>query len=237
VQDILPRIDKRVATYGLAAQADYSASELSIEGLSTSFALVRRGEPMGRFRVRMPGVHHVLNALATIAVADEVGVDHAVTREALATFAGVQRRFTIVGEAQGMTVVDDYGHHPAEIEATLEAARRAYGRRVVVAFQPHRYSRTHHLFDELTRAFNRADVLLVTDVYAAGEAPIEGADSAHLVEAIRAHGHRDVTHVARREDLVPKLLERCRAGDVVITLGAGSITRSGPELLRALGAA
>jgi UDP-N-acetylmuramate--alanine ligase len=234
VQDILPRIDKRVATYGLAVQADYSASELSIEGLSTSFALVRRGESMGRFRVRMPGVHNVLNALATIAVADEVGVDHAITREALESFAGVQRRFTIVGEARGLTVVDDYGHHPAEIEPTLEAARRAYGRRVVVAFQPHRYSRTHHLFDELTRAFNGADVLLVTDVYAAGEAPIEGADSAHLAEAIRAHGHRDVTHVARREDLVAALLERCRPGDVVITLGAGSITRTSGELLRAL---
>jgi UDP-N-acetylmuramate--alanine ligase len=237
VQDILPRIDKRVATYGLAAQADYSASDLAIEGLSTSFALVRRGEPMGRFRVRMPGVHNVLNALATIAVADEVGVDHAVTREALETFAGVQRRFTIVGEARELTVVDDYGHHPAEIEATLEAARRAYGRRVVVAFQPHRYSRTHHLFDELTRAFNRADVLLLTDVYAAGEAPIEGADSTHLADAIRAHGHRDVTYVARREDLVPKLIERCRPGDIVITLGAGSITRTGPELLLALGQA
>jgi UDP-N-acetylmuramate--alanine ligase len=235
VQDILPRIDKRVATYGLATQADYSASDLSIEGLSTSFALVRRGEPMGRFRVRMPGVHNVLNALATIVVADEVGVDHAVTREALETFAGVQRRFTIVGEARGVTVVDDYGHHPQEIEPTLEAARRAYGRRLVVAFQPHRYSRTHHLFDELTRAFNRADVLLVTDVYAAGEAPIEGADSAHLAEAIRAHGHRDVTHVARREDLVATLVERCRPGDIVITLGAGSITRTGPELLKALG--
>jgi UDP-N-acetylmuramate--alanine ligase len=189
---------------------------------------------MGRFRVRMPGVHNVLNALATIAVADEVGVDHAITREALESFAGVQRRFTIVGEARGLTVVDDYGHHPAEIEPTLEAARRAYGRRVVVAFQPHRYSRTHHLFDELTRAFNGADVLLVTDVYAAGEAPIEGADSAHLAEAIRAHGHRDVTHVARREDLVAALLERCRPGDVVITLGAGSITRTSGELLRAL---
>ncbi len=231
VQDILPRIEKRVATYGLAAQADYNARNLKIEGLNTSFDLVRRGTPAGRFQVRMPGVHNVLNALATIAVADEVGVEHDVVRDALATFAGVQRRFTVLGEASGVTVVDDYGHHPAEIEVTLEAGQRAYGRRLVVAFQPHRYTRTHHLFDELTRAFNGADVLLLTDVYAAGELPIAGADSAHLAQAIRAHGHRDVTHVPKQADLAAALRAKVRPGDVVITLGAGSITRVGPELL------
>jgi UDP-N-acetylmuramate--alanine ligase len=234
VQDILPRIEKRVATYGLAAQADYSARNLGHEGLSSSFELVRRGHAVGRFVVRMPGVHNVLNALAAIAVADEVVIDHAVVREALSTFAGVQRRFTVLGERRGITVVDDYGHHPAEIEATLEAAQRAYGRRIVVAFQPHRYSRTHHLFDELTRAFNGADVLFVTDVYAAGEAPIAGADSESLVEAIRAHGHRDVTYVQDRAELAQRLVERTQDGDVVITLGAGSITRTGPELIALL---
>jgi UDP-N-acetylmuramate--alanine ligase len=160
-----------------------------------------------------------------------------VVRDALATFAGVQRRFTVLGEAQGVTVVDDYGHHPTEIEVTLEAAQRAYGRRLVVAFQPHRFTRTHHLFGELSRAFNRADVLLLTDVYAAGEPPIAGADSEHLVRAIAAQGHRDVTLVRDRGELAQRLLARTRAGDIVITLGAGSITRTGPELLRALGAA
>jgi len=235
VQDILPQIDKRTATYGLVTQADYCASDLQMEGLSTRFELVRRGEPLGRFEVRMPGVHNVLNALAVIAVADELGVGHEITRQALATFEGVQRRFTVLGEAAGVTVVDDYGHHPEEVRVTLEAAQRAYGRRLLVAFQPHRYSRTHHLFDELTRAFNRADVLLVTDVYAAGEAPIEGATSASLVEAIRAHGHHDVTHVPSRDDLAEVLRERAQAGDVVITLGAGTITRTGPELLQLLG--
>ncbi len=234
VQDILPRIEKRVATYGLAAQADYAARDLVVEGLSTRFELTRRGQPLGRFEVRMPGMHNVLNALATIAVSDELGIGHGVLREALATYAGVQRRFTVLGEHRGITVVDDYGHHPTEIELTLEAARRAYGRRLVVAFQPHRYSRTHHLFDELTRAFNLADVLLVTDVYPAGEAPIAGADSASLVEAIRAHGHRDVTYVKERVELAGCLLKRSHPGDIVITLGAGSITRTGPELIRAL---
>jgi UDP-N-acetylmuramate--alanine ligase len=234
VQAILPKIEKRVATYGLAEQADYSAHDLAIEGLSTRFSLVHRGTARGQYQVRMPGVHNVLNALATIAVADELGIAPDVVREALATFAGVQRRFTVLGEIGGITVVDDYGHHPAEIEMTLQAAHQAYGRRVVVAFQPHRFTRTHHLFDELTRAFNRADVLLLTDVYAAGETPIAGADAESLALAVRAHGHRDVSYVKARPDLVPELLARVRPGDVVITLGAGSITRTGPELLQAL---
>jgi UDP-N-acetylmuramate--alanine ligase len=234
VQDVLPRIEKRTATYGLAAQADYRAHTVEFQGLTTSFEVSRRGEPMGAFTIPMPGAHNVLNALATIAVADELRVPMEQVRAAMAGFGGVQRRFTVVGERQQVTIIDDYGHHPAEIEATLEAAQSAFGRRLVVAFQPHRYSRTHHLFDALTRAFNRADVLLLTDVYAAGEALIEGADSAHLADAVQKHGHRDVTHVPRREDLVATLQGRVRPGDVVITLGAGDITRTARELLDAL---
>ena len=148
---------------------------------------------------------------------------------------GVQRRFTIVGEsADGVTVVDDYGHHPAEVQATLEAAQRAYGRRLVVAFQPHRYTRTQFCFEELTRAFNRADVLLLADVYAAGEALIEGATSDALALAVRAHGHRDVTWVGPRPEVARALAARVQPGDVVITLGAGDITRVGPDLLALL---
>ncbi len=234
VQEVLPRIEKRTATYGLSAQADYRARKPVLEGLSARFSVSRRGEDLGEFEVRMPGIHNVLNALATIVVADELRVPLDTVREGLRTFGGVHRRFTIVGEHAGITVVDDYGHHPAEIVATLEAAQRAYNRRLVVAFQPHRYSRTHHLFEELTLAFNRADVLLVTDVYAAGEHPIAGADSAHLVEAVRAHGHRDVTHVPSRDELAAALALRLEEGDVVITLGAGDITRTGAELLSLL---
>jgi UDP-N-acetylmuramate--alanine ligase len=237
VQAILPRIEKRVVTYGLAAQADYRARNPVVEGLSTRFTLVRRGKPGGEFVVRMPGIHNVLNALAVIAVADELEVPEDVTRRALAGFTGVQRRFTIRGEAAGVTVVDDYGHHPAEVVATLEAAQRAYGRRIVVAFQPHRYSRTHHCFDELVRAFNRADVLFLADVYAAGEAPIVGATSDALALAIRAHGHRDVTWAGPRTEVAKALAARVQPGDVVITLGAGDITRVGPDLLELLGGA
>lgn len=230
VQDILPRIEKRVATYGLAAQADYRARNPVVKGLATAFDVLRRGEALGTFEVRMPGMHNVLNALATIAIADELQVNLDQVKRALASFTGVQRRFTIVGEHDERVIVDDYGHHPAEVQATLEAAQRAYGRRIIVAFQPHRYSRTHHCFDELTRAFNRADVLLLTDVYAAGEAPIEGADSAHLAEAIRAHGHRDVTLVPNVDDLVGALDARAQPGDVILTMGAGNITKVGHAL-------
>jgi UDP-N-acetylmuramate--alanine ligase len=235
VQDILPRIDKRVATYGLSAQADYRARNPVVRGLVTSFEVLRRGELMGTFEVRMPGIHNVLNALATVAVADELEVELDKVKHALANFTGVQRRFTIVGEYDGITVVDDYGHHPAEVQVTLDAAQRAYGRRLVVAFQPHRYTRTQHCFEELTRAFNRADVLLLTDVYAAGEDPIPGADSAHLADAIRAHGHRDVTLVPDVGGLVEALVARVQPGDVVITMGAGNITRVGRDYLARYG--
>jgi UDP-N-acetylmuramate--alanine ligase len=235
VQDILPRIDKRVVTYGLSAQADYRARNPVVRGLVTSFEVLRRGELMGTFEVRMPGIHNVLNALATIAVADELEVELEKVKHALANFTGVQRRFTIVGEHDGVTVVDDYGHHPAEVQVTLDAAQRAYGRRLVVAFQPHRYTRTQHCFEELTRAFNRADVLLLTDVYAAGEEPIAGADSAHLADAIRAHGHRDVTLVPEVGGLVDALVARVQPGDVVITMGAGNITRVGRDYLARYG--
>lgn len=234
VQDIVPKLDRRIVTYGFSAQCDYRACDPVFAGLSVSFEVDHGGESLGRFEVRMPGSHNVLNALATIAVADELRVDHDRVRSALREFEGVQRRFSIVGEAAGTTVIDDYGHHPAEVEVTLEAAQRAYGRRIVVAFQPHRYTRTRDLFDELTRAFNRADVLFLTDVYAAGEKPIEGADARRLADAIRAHGHRDVTFVENREDLAQAIGARVQPGDVVITLGAGDITKTGPELIEVL---
>ncbi|MGB0678626.1 MAG: UDP-N-acetylmuramate--L-alanine ligase [Polyangiales bacterium] len=234
LQAVLPRMDKRVTTYGLSAQADYRARQPHIDGLMTRFQLERHGEALGPFEVRMPGMHNVLNALATIAVADELGIDLDVVRRALSGFAGVQRRFSVLGEAAGVMVVDDYGHHPAEIIATLEAAQRAFDRRLVVLFQPHRYSRTAALFGELSQAFNRADVLLVAPIYAAGEVPMAGIDTAALVAAIRAHGHRDAAAVGDLAGAIPALEARLRPGDVVLTLGAGSITQVGPNLLAAL---
>jgi UDP-N-acetylmuramate--alanine ligase len=239
VQEILPRIARRHVTYGVSRQANYRAKNTRFEGLATHFEAYRRNEPLGRFVVHMPGAHNVLNALAAIAVADELEVPLDVTRDAIASFHGVQRRFTLLGQPvltkggrQGdVMIVDDYGHHPAEIEATLDAAQRGFDRRVVVAFQPHRYTRTKLLFDEFTRSFNKADVLLVTDVYPAGERPIEGATGEALAEAIRAHGHHAVRYVRDKRDVARVLSDVVEPGDIVIALGAGDINASARELL------
>ncbi len=234
VQALLPRIEKRFVTYGSSHAADYRLEGVTLDGFSTRFRAFRREEDLGEFTVRMVGAHNAMNALAVIAVAEELHVPLDVVRSALAGFGGVQRRFTVRGEARGMTVVDDYGHHPAEVKATLAGARRAFGRRLVVAFQPHRYSRTRDLFEDFCSAFNDADLLFLTDIYAAGEEPIAGATSERLAEAVRAHGHPDVTHVGRRADLLAAMLPRLQPGDIVLTLGAGDITNTGPELLAAL---
>ncbi len=230
VQSILARVDRRHVTYGTNPQADYVASDPTFSGTTTSFQVTRRGEDLGRFTVRVPGGHNVLNCLATLAVADEIGVSHEVARAALENFAGVQRRFTIVGEVDGITLVDDYGHHPAEIEATLSAAKAGYHRRVVAAFQPHRFSRTASLFEEFTRAFNLADVVVVTEVYAAGEAPIPGATGERLAEAIRRHGHRSVHYEPDKHRVADRVESLLRPGDLVIALGAGDINQSVRDL-------
>jgi UDP-N-acetylmuramate--alanine ligase len=225
VQEMLPKVGRRHVTYGLSPQADYSARAVGFHKLRTSFMAYRQGKPFGEFMVQMPGQHNVLNCLAAIAIADELEVPLDVIKEALRTFHGVARRFTIVAEVDGVSLVDDYGHHPAEVEATLSAARKAFDGRVIVAFQPHRYTRTHHLFEEFTRAFNQADRLFLLDVYAAGEAPIEGASSDRLAVAIEEHGHHAVSYAPDREKLVEALAAEARPGDCVIALGAGDVNR------------
>ena len=237
VQALLPHLEKRAVTYGSSHAADYRLERIALDGFSTRFRAFRRQEDLGDFTVRMVGAHNAMNALAVIAVADELDIPLDTVRVALAEFAGVQRRFTVRGEAKGITVVDDYGHHPAEVRATLAGARRAFGRRLVVAFQPHRYTRTHDLFEDFLSAFNDADVLFLTSIYGAGEEPIEGATSERLAEGVRGFGHRDVTYVERRADLVEALLPRLEEGDIVLTLGAGDITATAGELLQALGGA
>jgi len=225
VQDLLPRIQRRHVTYGLSPQATYHARSLNFRGLSTSFVAFHRDKPLGEFTVRMPGQHNVLNTLAAIAVADELEVPLDVIKDALATFHGVARRFTVVDEVDRIALVDDYGHHPAEVEATLNAARRAYEGRILVAFQPHRYTRTESLFEEFTRAFNNADELFLTDIYAAGEKPIPGITSRRLSEAIAEHGHHHVKYAPDRAQMCADLARAARPGDVVIALGAGDINK------------
>jgi UDP-N-acetylmuramate--alanine ligase len=226
VQDILPNIPRRHVTYGVSPQSDYCARGIQFRGLETSFNAYRRGEPLGGFTVRMPGAHNVLNCLATIAVADELEVPLDVTKQALATFGGVARRFTIVGTVGGVTMVDDYGHHPAEIRATLDAARRAFpgdDRRIVVAFQPHRYTRTKDLFHDFTSASTRPTSSSSPTSTQPARPRSVGASAERLVQAIREHGHHDASYVADKNDL-PEALERVvRPGDVVIALGAGDV--------------
>ena len=234
VQGMLPKIDKRYLTYGLSAQADYRAENIHVEDGRVIFDVFFGEEKRGTVRLNMIGRHNVLNALAAIAVAEEVGVSFATCAEALEAFAGIGRRFEIKGEVNDILVVDDYGHHPAEIVATLEAAREAYNRRIIVAFQPHRYTRTRDLLDDFVGAFNACDALLISDIYAAGEDPIEGISAENLAEAIRIHGHHHVRAVGPRSAVAPALEEIVQPGDLVITLGAGSIWQASDELLAAL---
>ncbi len=222
VQQLLPDLTRPVTTYGFSAAAQMRAKALG----SGRFQVTAFGQDWGIFELPLPGKHNVLNALAALGVGHFLKLDVETMRAALASFGGVGRRFEPVGERDGVTVIDDYGHHPKEVEAALEAGRERFGdRRLVVCFQPHRYSRTHDLFEDFCRAFNHADCLLVMPIYAAGESPIEGIDSQALVEGIRAHGHPCVELAP--EDPQGLLDATLKSGDVLITLGAGSVTQVG----------
>jgi UDP-N-acetylmuramate--alanine ligase len=234
VQAIVPRMSRRTLTYGTASQADLVATEIAVDGLGMRFAVRARGALLGSARVRLTGQHNVRNALAALSVALELGVPFAQAADALDSFGGIERRFQIKGDAAGVRVVDDYGHHPAEVRATLAAARAVHAGRIVVAFQPHRYTRTRDLWDDFARSFNDADVLLLTEIYGAGEDKIPGVDAAGLVEALRAHGHRDVEFVADLDQVLLRLAARVRPGDLVLTLGAGSVSSLSDRLLARL---
>lgn len=235
VRAILPQIKKRYMTYGLSTQADVRATYIRHEAFQTSFVAHYKGYRLGEVTFAMPGPHNVLNALACIAIAMELDVPFASIQEGFAKFAGVGRRFTVKGEPKGVMVVDDYGHHPAEIKATLAAARHGWPeRRIIAAFQPHRYTRTKELFNEFVTAFYDADILILTDVYSAGEQPIEGANAARLADEVRRHGQKDVTYLGNRELIPQHLAKVVKEGDIVITLGAGTIWQQGEALVSLL---
>jgi UDP-N-acetylmuramate--alanine ligase len=237
LQRMIPRMmDKRVVTYGLEAGADVTARRLQFAEMRSTFEVVHRGISLGTISLQIPGRHNVLNALAATAVALDLEMPFAKIQTALASFAGVQRRFQVRGTARDVLVVDDYGHHPAEIRATLAAAKAGFDRRVITVFQPHRYSRTQHLRDDFLTAFYQSDVLIVMDIYPAGEAPIPGVHSRDLADGIAAHGHREVLYLGNdRAAIIDYLCESTRAGDLVLTLGAGDVGQLGGELLRRLG--
>ncbi len=234
VQGILPAIKRRTITYGTAAQAEMEATGITCSPFASDFQLRYRTTDLGRFHLGVPGRHNVLNAMAAVAVALELEVKPDIIREALRTFNGVDRRFQLRGKERGITVIDDYGHHPTEIRATLDAARVCGFRHIHVLFQPHRYTRTFHLMDEFARAFHQADSLFVMDVYAASEKPIPGATAEALVDRIRQFGHRNVHHVGTIDRGVEALLSAAEDGDVVVTLGAGNVWQAGEKVLAKL---
>jgi UDP-N-acetylmuramate--alanine ligase len=230
--EILPRIKRKVITYGLSAPADYRAEGISFSGASSSFSLYLRGMLLGTVKLNVPGLFNIYNALAAVAVAREMDLTFPVIREGLQRFTGVQRRLEVRGEARGVTVVDDYGHHPTEIRATLAAARQVWPGRLIVVFQPHRYTRTKALFEEFLTAFAQADCLIITDIYAASEKPLPGVTAEALCEAIRRAGHSDVIHLSGFEAIVEHLRGIARPSDVILTQGAGSVWKTGEAFLK-----
>ena len=236
VQAVIPNVARRRITYGLSAQADISAHDITYDqNFGSSYTVLSGVNALGRVSLRVPGKHNVYNSLAAIAVALELDVPFDTIAHALGEFTGADRRFQFKGEEKGVTVVDDYGHHPTEIKATLSAARiAAPNRRIVVLFQPHRYTRTNDLMDEFASAFNNADVLFVTDIYAASEAPIEGVTAEILTRRIKSYGHKNAEFVGALENAPAIMADAVREGDLVITLGAGSVNRIGDQLLALL---
>jgi UDP-N-acetylmuramate--alanine ligase len=234
VRGLLPSVRKSVVTYGVAADADLRAENITIDGLSTRFEVVRKGAALGAVTIPSPGHHLALNSLAAIGVALELGISFETAARALAAFSGISRRFEIKGEAAGRLVLDDYGHHPAEVRATLAAARAAFSRRIVTVFQPHRFTRLRDLFDEFLGAFDSTDVLYLLDVYAAGEDPIAGATSRRLYESLRSRGHLNVRYLGDEADPAVTVADASASGDVIVTLGAGDVYRLGERVLARL---
>ncbi|MDR3154985.1 MAG: UDP-N-acetylmuramate--L-alanine ligase [Deltaproteobacteria bacterium] len=235
VQSLIPYARKRCVTYGLSAQSMVTARNVAREDWGHSFELWAEGELQGTLRVNIPGRHNVLNALAAAAVSREMGVSFQELARGVARLSGVGRRFERKGEARGIRVLDDYGHHPTEIKATLSALAETFpdGRRLVI-FQPHRHTRTRDLFDDFVASFNQADLLWVSDIYAAGEEPCEGVDSERLCAALRSHGHGGARYGGRVADIPALVKAEAREGDVILTLGAGNVWEAGAEILRML---
>ena len=225
IQRIIPKIHKRYITFGLTSQAEVHAVDLHFDGATSQFSVMHHDRWLGNIELQMPGRHNVLNALACVAASLELDIPFKVVRRALNAFDGVARRFTMRGSAAGVTVIDDYGHHPVEIRSTLQAAREGYGRRIISVFQPHRFSRVRDLREEFMSAFNDTDVLVVTDVYAAGESPIEGVTGESLFRGLRDHGHKNAVYLPDRAEIVDFLMDTVKKGDIVITLGAGDINQ------------
>jgi len=224
VQSLIPQIKRRIVTYGTAATADVCITEVQLEGLGATFTVRYNGGSTQKLKLGVPGMHNVLNATAAFAAARELGVEAGVTASGLESFLGVDRRFQIKSRDE-VTVIDDYAHHPTEIRATLSAAKAGNFRRIFAVFQPHRYTRTFHLFDDFARAFNLADVVLILDIYPAGETAIEGITSPALIEKLKSFGHKDAVYAPDFETIESYIISNAKPGDAVVVMGAGSVTK------------
>jgi UDP-N-acetylmuramate--alanine ligase len=232
IQALLPDIQKRYTTYGMSTQADIQAKNVTFEGLKSRFSVYQQDRELGDIQLNLPGIHNVYNAMASVAVGIELDLPFATIKAALDTLEGVQRRLEIKGEVGGVSVIDDYGHHPTEIKTTLQAAKEAWpDRRKVVVFQPHRYTRTRALFDEFTRSFYQSDVLVVLPIYSAGEKEIIGVDSRSMCDGIRQHGHKEVVCMGGFTEAVAELKQVLKPGDILLTLGAGDVYKVGEKVL------
>jgi UDP-N-acetylmuramate--alanine ligase len=235
IQGIIPRLKKRYLTYGMTSQADLRGGDLEKKAMGVSFEVIYHDRSLGRIALGMPGEHNVLNALAAVAVGLELDLDMAVIKKGLKSLGGLARRFQVKGEKKDILVLDDYGHHPTEITATLRTVKECWPeRRLVVAFQPHRYTRTRALFDRFVISFNDADILMVAPIFPAGEDAIDGVSAELLAREIKKHGHKDVIFCPREGDIISSLLSVVRPGDLVMTLGAGNIYKQGEGLLKEL---
>jgi UDP-N-acetylmuramate--alanine ligase len=235
VQSLIPEIRKRFTTYGMSSQADFQARDIEFKGLQSAFSVFHMGKKLGNVLLNLPGMHNVSNSLAAVAVGLELGISFDVIKGALENHEGVQRRLEVKGEINGITVVDDYGHHPTEIKATLMAAKMSWPeKRLMVIFQPHRYTRTKALFEDFTRSFYESDIVIVLPIYAASEKKIEGVDSFKLCESILAHGHREVIYQEDFNSAVQYLKDNLKKGDLLLTLGAGDVHLVGTEVLKTL---
>ncbi len=234
IQGLLPRVSRRFITYGLAASGDVHGTNLVYEGIETTFDLFVLGKKLGPVTLKLPGRHNVQNALAAVSVALELNIGFEKIKKGLESFSGVERRFHVRGVVRGVTVIDDYGHHPEEIKAVLSGAKQSFNKRIIAVFQPHRYSRTADLFSDFLSAFNDVDTLIVTDIYAAGEEPLKGVNGLALSNAIKEHGHKDVTYIKSVADVPAYLKDIVREGDLVITLGAGDVWKAGTALVKLL---
>jgi len=231
IQQLLPSVNRRSITYGLSNQAALNIASANCGHFESRFSVRSHGRDLGEFHLRVPGIHNVLNATAAIAVGLELEVPLETIRSAVAAYTGVDRRFQIRGEARGVTVIDDYGHHPTEVRATLAAARLCNFGRILAVFQPHRYTRTQHLMDEFAKSFHQADLVFVLDIYAASEAPIEGITARTLADRIRDCGHRSVEYTGTIERTADVVAQQTRDRDLVLTLGAGNVWQVGDRVL------